>query len=60
MINRFLCTTYFNHLDNTKIINKMGEHLKSAGHDYIRYANCWEDADILMQALDPKPDGRLV
>ncbi len=25
-----------------------------AKFDQVRYANCWEDADILIQALDPK------
>src|SRR5262245_60303692 len=26
-----------------------------AGFDTIRYAQCWEDADILLEALDVKP-----
>jgi S-adenosylmethionine-diacylglycerol 3-amino-3-carboxypropyl transferase len=28
-----------------------------ARFDLIRYANCWEDADILLQALEIKPSG---
>jgi len=24
-----------------------------ANFDAVRYANCWEDADILMQAMQP-------
>jgi len=28
---------------------------KSARFDFIRYANCWEDADILLEALSIKP-----
>ncbi|TND08136.1 MAG: S-adenosylmethionine-diacylglycerol 3-amino-3-carboxypropyl transferase [Bacteroidetes bacterium] len=27
---------------------------------FIRYANCWEDADILLQALDIKPGDRVL
>jgi S-adenosylmethionine-diacylglycerol 3-amino-3-carboxypropyl transferase len=30
----------------------MAEHLHKVDHGYIRYANCWEDADILVEALD--------
>ncbi len=29
---------------------------KRAKFDFIRYANCWEDADILIKALDIKKD----
>lgn len=29
----------------------MGEQLKKVRHDIIRYANCWEDADVLLEAL---------
>jgi S-adenosylmethionine-diacylglycerol 3-amino-3-carboxypropyl transferase len=28
-----------------------------ARFDLIRYANCWEDADILLQAMEIKPEG---
>lgn len=28
-----------------------------ARFDLVRYANCWEDADILLPALEIKPDG---
>lgn len=28
--------------------------------DFIRYANCWEDADILCQALQPGPGKRIL
>jgi hypothetical protein len=30
---------------------------KRARFDFIRYANCWEDADILLRALDVKEGG---
>ena len=30
----------------------MKEQLKNVKHDYIRYANCWEDADVLLNALN--------
>ena len=28
-----------------------------ARFDLVRYANCWEDADVLLQALEIKPTG---
>lgn len=31
-----------------------------ASFEIIRYANVWEDADILCRALDPKPGGRIL
>ncbi len=30
----------------------MDEQLSNVAHDYIRYANCWEDADVLLSALE--------
>lgn len=30
----------------------MKDQLKNVKHDYIRYANCWEDADVLLEGLD--------
>jgi S-adenosylmethionine-diacylglycerol 3-amino-3-carboxypropyl transferase len=27
-------------------------HLEEVSFEYIRYANCWEDADVLLEALD--------
>lgn len=29
----------------------MSDQLKEVKHDYIRYANCWEDADVLLEGL---------
>jgi S-adenosylmethionine-diacylglycerol 3-amino-3-carboxypropyl transferase len=31
-----------------------------AAFDFIRYANCWEDADILCEALKPAPGARVL
>lgn len=31
-----------------------------ARFDYVRYANCWEDADVLCQALQPAPGQRIL
>lgn len=31
-----------------------------ARFDFVRYANCWEDADILVEALRPAPGKRLL
>jgi len=30
----------------------METHLKQVDHGYIRYANCWEDADLLLSGLE--------
>ena len=38
----------------------MSKQLKNVSHDYIRYANCWEDADILLQALKIEPKDRVL
>ncbi len=32
----------------------MSEQLAHIRHDYLRYANCWEDADLLLHALKIK------
>jgi len=29
----------------------MEKHLNSLNNNYLRYANCWEDADLLLAAL---------
>ncbi|QEG38242.1 DUF3419 family protein [Roseimaritima ulvae] len=31
-----------------------------AEFDFVRYANCWEDADLLVQALRPGPNKRIL
>jgi S-adenosylmethionine-diacylglycerol 3-amino-3-carboxypropyl transferase len=31
----------------------------TAAFDFIRYANCWEDADVLLKALSPIAGGRI-
>lgn len=31
-----------------------------ASFDFIRYSNCWEDADLLIRALNPQPGARLL
>ena len=33
---------------------------RRASFDLIRYANCWEDADVLLDALQPKPGDRIL
>jgi len=33
----------------------MKEQLEGVRHDYIRYANCWEDADVLRKGLQIAP-----
>ncbi len=37
----------------------MGKQLEKANHDFIRYANCWEDADILLEGLSVQPGERV-
>ncbi|HLX06451.1 MAG TPA: DUF3419 family protein [Thermoanaerobaculia bacterium] len=31
-----------------------------ARFDFVRYANCWEDADVLVAALRPRPGARIL
>lgn len=38
----------------------MAEHLGTVDHGYIRYANCWEDADLLTEALAVGPGHRVL
>jgi S-adenosylmethionine-diacylglycerol 3-amino-3-carboxypropyl transferase len=38
----------------------MKEQLKEVRHDYIRYANCWEDADVLLAGLDVQNGDRIL
>lgn len=38
----------------------MSKQLNSVSHDYIRYANCWEDADILLEGLSLQPGDRIL
>ena len=38
----------------------MAEQLQKVRHDYLRYANCWEDADILLEGLDIQPGDRVL
>ncbi len=38
----------------------MSEQLSKVKHDYIRYANCWEDADVLLEALKPVSGDRIL
>ena len=34
--------------------------LNQVRHDYLRYANCWEDADVLLAGLRVRPGDRLL
>jgi len=38
----------------------MKEQLENVKHDYIRYANCWEDADVLLEGLDIQPTDKVL
>ena len=38
----------------------MSAHLHKVDHGYIRYANCWEDADLLTEALDVRAGQRVL
>jgi len=35
-------------------------HLKEIKNDYLRYSNCWEDADLLLEALQIQPGDRVL
>ena len=38
----------------------MNNHLENVSADYIRYANCWEDADILCDGLSLKQGSKIL
>ena len=38
----------------------MAKQLGNVRHDYIRYANCWEDADLLLKGLSIEPGDRVL
>ncbi len=38
----------------------MGKLTENVAFDFIRYANCWEDADILGKALSPKVGSKIL
>ncbi len=38
----------------------MPSQLKKVAHNYLRYANCWEDADVLIKALNIEPDDEVL
>ena len=38
----------------------MKEQLENVAHDFIRYANCWEDAECLKAGLKIKPTDKVL
>jgi len=38
----------------------MSKITERADFDFIRYANCWEDPDILLKGLNPQPGSRIL
>ena len=38
----------------------MTDTLKNVRHDYLRYANCWEDAEVLLDGLAVRPGERVL
>ena len=38
----------------------MTKQLNNVRHDYLRYANCWEDADLLLKGLDIQAGDRVL
>jgi len=38
----------------------MSKQLNNVQHNYIRYANCWEDADVLLEGLQINPSDRVL
>ena len=41
-------------------VNAANQIQHRATFDFVRYANCWEDADILVAALRPRPGARIL
>ncbi len=44
----------------TRLEHSMDRIEARAAFDHIRYANCWEDAEILCRALNPEPGKRIL
>lgn len=38
----------------------MAKQLDTVNHSFIRYANCWEDADLLIEALDIQENDKIL
>ena len=38
----------------------MTKHLQNVSADYIRYANCWEDADVLCEGLNLQQNSKVL
>ncbi len=38
----------------------MLKNFKNTNHSYLRYANCWEDADALLKGLDIQPTDKVI
>jgi len=38
----------------------MENKLDTISHDYLRYANCWEDADLLLKEMDISADAHIL
>jgi len=38
----------------------MSTHFKNTNHSYLRYANCWEDADVLLEGLNIQPNDTVI
>lgn len=38
----------------------MTQLTEKVSFDFIRYANCWEDADILIKGLNPAPESKIL
>lgn len=41
--------------ESRKVVAMKSEIQSKAGFSFIRYAQCWEDADIVLEAMDVKP-----
>jgi S-adenosylmethionine-diacylglycerol 3-amino-3-carboxypropyl transferase len=38
----------------------MSNNFRSTNHSYLRYANCWEDADVLLKGLDIQSTDKVI
>ncbi|NOQ73725.1 MAG: DUF3419 family protein [Crocinitomix sp.] len=36
------------------------KHLEKVNFEFIRYANCWEDADVLLEGLNPDQNSKIM
>ena len=47
-------------LDKLKSLKMKNDHLQNVNFDFIRYSNCWEDVDILLDAFELNQNSKVI